>query len=197
MFKKLQNHIQLSNEFLNDFSINDIDKPLEIYGMIYKYDINLNTFQNSNNINRRKIISICFSSFLALSSLRYFVYILIADKQGVPDYCFDFIQEMGGLVIYYYFAAFETSLCLFGIHYHFNTANESQMKWIQILKVLKGISPLSELKILDNNSLNTFIFNIRKYHKLLKLMPITMRLSFLLMIILIIIFVYEFEYFIK
>ncbi len=196
--KKIRNQdLDLNKSLTDELAIKDIDKPIDEYGMIYKYDIEANEFDNSRGRMKRKLKSFLFAMFLVLSSLRYLLYIIISHKEGVPDYCFDFVKEMGGLVVYFYFAGFDVSIFLFGFHYYFNHSNKSDMNWIQILKVLKGVSPLNELKIIGINAVKTFIINIQRLNKLFRLMILTIRLSFLAMIIVVIIFVYDFLYLIK
>jgi len=197
--KKIRNEdLDLNKSLTDELAIKDIDKPIDEYGMIYKYDTQDNEFDNSKGRMKRKLKSFLFAMFLVFNSFRYLIYIIIISrKQRIPDYCFDFIKEMGGLVVYFYFAAFDVSTFLFGFHYYFNHSNKSDMNWIQILKVLKGVSPLNELKIIGINEVKTFIINIQRLNKLFKLMTLTMRLSFLTMIIVVIIFVYDLLYLIK
>jgi hypothetical protein len=49
-------------------------------------------------------------------------------------------------------------------NYRFNTGIESHLKWLQIIKVLKGVSSVEELRISEKIVIKLFL-NIRKYKK--------------------------------
>jgi len=180
----------------NELQIDDIDKALYDFGMMYRYDIN-NIGFDKYLMKARKLISLTFFIHELLSAIRFFIYIKLTDGKRVPDYCFDFIQEAGGFIIYFYFVALDVSLWALCFNYYLNTAKEQHLKWILILRVLKGLSPINDLKINNYILVKNFIIRINLIHKTFKYIIETIRISFLLMIIIIIVFKYNLHYFIK
>jgi hypothetical protein len=148
--------------------IENIDKPLYKYGMIYKYDINKSSMNNMKFKFKRKIKCLAKTSFLAFNVLRFAIYIKLVNNDRLPDYCFDLIQEAGGLVIYFYLANMMVAIMTTGFNYHFNTGNESNMKWIEILKALKGITPLNVVTILDQNEVKKFFVNTKQIYDMIR-----------------------------
>jgi hypothetical protein len=73
-------------------------------------------------------------------------------KNGrIPDYFFDILQHIRGIVVYVLIASFLAGLMISGFNYQFNTRIKSHMKWLQIIKVLKGVSSVEELRISEKN----------------------------------------------
>jgi hypothetical protein len=130
--------------------IEDVDKSLYKYGMIYKQDIN--NFYLNNKISRfkQKFKCLAITTFLWLNPLKFAIALKLTKDGRVPDYCFDFIQEVGGHAIYFYFASSINALMATAFNYYFICGDEPNMKWIEIIKVLKGISFVENLRINNN-----------------------------------------------
>jgi len=183
--------------FRKNLVINDIDKPLYKYGMIYKYDINNYYLDNPNLMKKQRMISLAIISFMIFNSIKFFIFISLLDNERVPDYCFDFIQEVGGLIIYFYIANGIISAMSVGFSYHFNTGNEEDMKWLEIIKCLKGVLPIHLLRIHERSAIEKFFIHVKKIYVMTNIMTKSAILSISLMIVIIIIFKYDFNYFIK
>jgi len=132
-----------------------------------------------------------------LNGLRLAICIKLLKNGRVPNYCFDIIQDLGGLVIYFYISVLVISIMPTGLNYHFNTVNESNMKWIEIIKVLKGILSVDVLRISEKNEIIKLFANTRKLHFALKLSLKCLMASTFLVYVLIILFKYDFYYTIK
>jgi hypothetical protein len=114
-------------------------------------------------------------------------------KNGrIPDYCFDIVQHIGGIVIYVLIAVFLLALMTAGFNYRFNTGIESHMKWLQIIKVLKGVSSVEELRIPEKNKVIKLFLYTDKLYKVLKLSFNCVMTIIFLMLTAIIVFKYDF-----
>jgi len=193
----LDKKFNLSSKLSPDLAITDIDRPLYKFGMIYKYDIN-NYYSSDRPAERRQKIK-CFSiiSFLVFTIIRLSLCLRLTNSGRVPEYLFDFVQEIGGLVIYFYIVDLNICIMSSGFSYYFCTEKDQNLKWIEIIKVLKGISAISELKIDDKIIIKKFVSHIKKVHNLIKLMFKSLMSSVILIVIMITLFRYKFYYFIQ
>ena len=135
----------------NYLIIEDIDKPLYKYGMIYKQDINNYFSENEKLKLKQKLKCLSIAVFIVLNALKSAISIKLLKNGRIPDYCFDIIQHIGGIVTYVLIASFLIGLMTAGFNYRFNTGIESNMKWLQIINVLKGVSSVEELRISEKN----------------------------------------------
>jgi len=175
----------------------NIDKPFYKYGLIYKYDINNYYLINQNLKKRQKCKCFFTFSFMAFNAIRHSIYILLLKNGRVPNYCFDFTQEMGGLVIYFYIAGVTCSIMSAGFSYYFFNGNKHDLRWIKIIEVLKGIRPISASKIENELIIRKFITHIRHVELSVKITSNILIASVVLMIFVIMIFVYDFWYLIE
>jgi hypothetical protein len=149
--------------------IEDIDKPLYKYGMIYKQDLNNYFTENIYLKLKHKLKCMAITGFLTLSALKFAVSLKLLENGKIHDYCFDIVQHVGGIVIYFLTLGFLIALMTAGFNYEFNTANESIMKWLEIIQVLKGVSSVKVLKIPERNEVIKFFLNTGTLYKALKL----------------------------
>jgi hypothetical protein len=177
--------------------IEDVDKSLYKYGMIYKQDIN--NFYLNNKISRfkQKFKCLAITAFLWLNPLKFAVAFKLTKDGRVPDYCFDFIQEFGGLIIYFYFAGSIIALMATAFNCYIISGNETKMKWIEIIKVLKGVSSVENLRINNEEEIKKFFVNSQKLFKIFRISFICAIISIFLNVILIMIFNYDFYYALK
>jgi hypothetical protein len=137
--------------------------------MIYKRDIN-NYFSENEKLKLKQKLK-CFSItvFLVLHALKSAISMKLLKNRRIPDYCFDIAQHIGGIVVYFLITSILTGLMTSGFNFQFNTGIESHMKWLQIIKVLKGVSSVEELRISDKNKVVKLFLSTDKLYKALKL----------------------------
>jgi hypothetical protein len=153
----------------NSLIVEDIDKPLYKYGMIYKQDINNYYSEKEKSYLKQKLKCLSITVFIVLNALKSAISMKLLKNGRIPDYCFDIVQHIGGIVIYVLIASFVIGLMTSGLNYRFNTGIESHMKWLQIIKVLKGVSSVEELRIPEKNKVIKLFLNTDKLYKALKL----------------------------
>lgn len=146
--------------------INDIDQPLYKFGLIYIYD-----FKSSyrKSYNKQKLRNSALFSFLVFNLFRLIACIKLLDNNRVPDYCLDFIQEMGGLTIYSYFSGLILSIMCLRFSFKLNIANVNDLKWIKIIYVLKGVLPVQVLDIKDKNTILKLISPTKRINIFIKI----------------------------
>jgi hypothetical protein len=176
----------------NSLIIEDIDKPLYKYGMIYKQDINNHFSENEKLKLKQKLNCLSITVFIVLNALKFAISIKLLKNGRIPDYCFDIVQHVGGIVIYVLIASCLICLMTAGFNYRFNTGIESNMKWLQIIKVLKGVSSVEELRIPEKNKVIKLFLITDKLYKALKLSFNCFMTILFLMSTAIIVFNYDF-----
>ncbi len=137
--------------------------------MIYKQDINNYFSENEKLKLKQKLKCLSITVFIVLNALKSAISIKLLKNGRIPDYCFDIAEHIGGIVIYFLIASFLIGLMTSGFNYRFNTGIESHLKWLQIIKVLKGVSSVEELRISEKNKVIKLFLNTRKLYKALKL----------------------------
>jgi hypothetical protein len=176
----------------NSLIIEDIDKPLYKYGMIYKLDINNYFSENEKLKLKQKLKCLSINVFIVLIVLRSAISMKLLKNGRIPDYCFDMAQHIAGIVIYVLMIGILIGLMTAGFNYRFNTGIESHMKWLQIIKVLKGVSSVEELRIPEKNKVIKLFLNTEKLYKTLKLSYNCFMTIIFLMLTAIIVFKYDF-----
>jgi hypothetical protein len=175
----------------NSLIIENIDKPLYKYGMIYKQDINNYFSENGKLKPKQKLKCFSITVFIVSGVLKTAISMKLLKNGRIPDYCFDIVQHIGGIVIYVLIAVFLLALMTAGFNYRFNTGIESHMKWLQIIKVLKGVSSVEELRIPEKNKVIKLFLNTDKLYKVLKLSFNCLMTIIFLMLTAIIVFKYD------
>jgi hypothetical protein len=153
----------------NHLIIEDIDKPLYKYGMTYKQDINNYFSENEMLKLKQKLKCLSITVFIVLNALKSAISMKLLNNGRIPDYCFDIVQHIGGIVIYVLIASFLIGLMTAGFNCRFNTGIESHMKWLEIIKVLKGVSSVEELRISEKDKVIKLFLSTDKLYKALKL----------------------------
>ena len=186
-----------SEEPLDDsLVVKNIDKPLHKYAIIYKHDYYNN---DKNDLNKQKIKYYLISSLLLFNIIRFSIYIIYSYfiEKRIPDHYFDLIQEVGGLTLYFHVVALLYSLTPLGFIIIFNNASDQQLKWIQIINVLKGFSTVKNLNINSDDAINEFVHHIKLVDLLVRFMfNFFVLISFLLSVIVLLIS-YNFWRFLK
>ena len=160
--------------------------------MIYKQDINNYFSENEKLKFKQKLKCLSITVFIVLGVLKTAISMKLLENGRIPDYCFDIVQHIGGIVIYVLIAIFLLTLMTAGFNYRFNTGIESHMKWLQIIKVLKGVSSVEELRIPEKDKVIKLFLITDKLYKALKLSFNCLMTIIFLMLTAIIVFKYDF-----
>jgi len=200
-FKRFNSdEIEIESKLKNDLIISDIDQPLYTYGMIYKYDIKSRYYfwDNIKAKRKQKFYTNFIFIFLLLKLIKLFICLFhTMNDESIPIYYFDIIQEFGGLIAYLYIAAINITMMSIGISYVISKANQIDLKWLDIIKVLKGISSINLLRINDKNIIKEFVFHVKFIKILLQISICNVIISVVLGSIALSIFKFEFWYFLK
>jgi hypothetical protein len=149
------------NNFLGENSndrmiIENIDSPLYKYGLIHRQDIN-NYFATKKKKILQKLKSIAVSLFLLFTITIYIVYAKKFRNKNFPFAYYDVLRLLGGLTEFYYGTAILVLILAFRLFYIFNFSDKKLYKWLEIIKVMKGLQPIETIGISDRNSYEKFI----------------------------------------
>ena len=158
-------YLNLERVLPDHLSIKDIDKDVFDFALIYKHCVDSNEANDEKLLKRRKRKHVFVMAFLLFTTFRYLLCLWTQVKSGsLPDYYFDMIKLIGGLNIFLYLVVTIGILLTVRNYYIFGRANSQHMNWLNIILVLKGISPVNQLLIFDQKYCKTFIKTVHKVH---------------------------------
>ena len=165
-------------------AIQDIDEGLHKYGLVYKHYVNSNELIDKNVLKRRYYLLNCFTLFIMT---RFSWYLMTKINSGhVPDYYFDVTKHFGGLDIYFHLLEILCGLLAIRFMYVFGRADTQHMVWLDVIRVLKGISPIKLLSINGQNYIKQFIRTVNTIHKTIDYSIYCLKYCFLLWVIFIV-----------
>jgi hypothetical protein len=155
MFIKFKANILAEN--LNDPTIiENMDSPLYKYGLIHRQDIN-NYFTTKKKEIFQKFKSIALTLFLLFNIIRYFVYVKTFRNKNYPFAYYDVLHYLGGVTEFFFGMAILALILAFRLMYIFNFSDKKLYKWLDIIKVMKGLQPIETIGISDRNSYEKFV----------------------------------------
>ena len=152
--------LDINNCLANERAIEDIDKSLFELNLIYKYCVDSNDTNDNISMKWRKTKHYCIILCTVLTLARYLFYLFWSFGFGrVPGYLFDFTRYFEGLDKYIQLLQLLVSIMAFRICYVLGT-DIKHMKWLFIIRVLKGISPVNQLLITNQKKkVKTLLWN--------------------------------------
>ena len=165
----VQEELDLDQVLPDHLLIKDIDKEVFDFALIYRHCVDSNEANDQKLLKRRKRRHFFVMAFLLFTTLRFTLYIWEQMKSGsLPDYYFDMTKYFGGITIFFYFIQIIEILMTIRIYYIFGRADTQHMNWLNIIRVLKGISPVNQLSIIDEKDIKHFIKIVKIIHRLIK-----------------------------
>jgi hypothetical protein len=149
------------------YLIEDLDYHFAEYGLIKSND-------NENNNKIRKIVKFNLLCIFILFNIMRTVFYLMKTKRGqkFPLYYFDMTEEFNGLSTLISIITLIFTLYVAKIVYLFKFSNKvsKSNQWLELLDVLKGISPINSLNISSDGSirLQRFFHKTKLLHKIFK-----------------------------
>jgi hypothetical protein len=149
------------SENLNNTSvIEDIDLPLYKYGLIHKQNIN-NYLVTNKQKKFQTIKSYASTAFLLLVIIRMLLQLRFYKNSNYPLFSYDVLNYVGGLT------QFVIAMGLFGavmtlrLLHLFNYSDESLYKWLDIIKVLKGLENKDSIGLKNEQIYESFVQRIK------------------------------------
>jgi len=173
----LQQCISQSN--YHHIAIDDIDSALYKYGLIYRYDVN-NYFDTQKKKQKQKLKTYALKIWLIICLVHTLICYMNVENGRLPIYYFDIIQYIGGVVEFCYGIGVVNLISLLCILNLYNSKERIDLRWFDLIQVLKGIQNLETIRLFDVNEWGKFA---RKVKFLLKTIQIFIKLIEILLIL--------------
>jgi hypothetical protein len=151
------------SENLNNCSvIEDIDLSLYKFGLIHKQNIN-NYLVTDRQKKFQKFKCYALTAILFVIIIWMFFHLKFYKNPNYPIFYYDLLKYFGGLPQYTY------ALCIFGLVmalrlvYLFNYSDQRLHKWLDIIKVLKGLESMDAIGLENADEYKLFIRRIKFY----------------------------------
>jgi hypothetical protein len=146
-----------SHFFDPKLAIRDIDRPLYRYGIVYNYDNCDGIYQK---YQKYKTYGIAF--WLSIYIIKYFIHTFYKSLfKATPLYELEILHRLGGIAIFFYLVVILASFLALRILILFNSEIKTTKKWLNLVLVLKGTVPMTEIVILDKGLFKKFAKRIR------------------------------------
>jgi hypothetical protein len=162
------NDLDITKPIHPKYLIEDVDYPFAEYGLIE------NNGNEDNNKMRKRVKFNLLYIFLLFNIMRAVFYLMKTKRgQKFPLYYFDITQELSSLstLIYMITLIFYTYIARIVYLFKFSSKVSKSNQWLELLDVLKGISPINSLNISSNGSnikLQRFFHKTKLLHQILK-----------------------------
>jgi hypothetical protein len=163
----------------DQLSIKEIDLPLYKYGLMFRHDIN-GYFDDDIKRRKQKIKSFVLTLWQLFCILHLLICLLSVKNGRVPDYYFDVVQYIGGITEFFYVMGINGSILSLVVIILLNKKEINYFRWLDIIKVLKGIKNMSAIKIHDKNVHKIFV---RKVNYGLIFVKILIKINALLLVL--------------
>jgi hypothetical protein len=150
------------SEINNSSVIENIDLPLYKYGLIHKQNIN-NYLVTEKQKKFQKFKSYASTAILLLVIIRVLLQLRFYKNPNYPLFYYDLFNNFGGLTQFVY------AMCLFGsvmslvLLYLFNYSDENFYKWLDIIKVLKGLENVNSIGLKSEENYESFVQRIKLF----------------------------------
>jgi len=151
---------------LSDFIIEDIDLPLYKYGLIHREDIN--SYLNCNK-GLKWPLFVCYTYiiWLIFGIFRHTIYLKEFKNEEIQLFSNDFLKYVGGITEFYYIICAIASAMTLRVVLVFKYSDIRLYRWLDIIKVLKGLQTMDTIGIFDENEMRRFVKRV-KYLRFLK-----------------------------
>jgi hypothetical protein len=158
----------MSEDLNNSSVIEDIDLPLYKYGLIHKQNIN-NYLVTNKQKKFQAFKSYALTAFLLLIIILLLLQLRFYKNPNYPLFSYDLFNYLGGLTQFLY------ATCLFGVVmslrllHLFNYSDESIYKWLDIIKVLKGLENKDLIGLKNEEIYESFVQRIKFFKFLIEI----------------------------
>jgi hypothetical protein len=163
----------MSEDLNNSSVIEDIDLPLYKYGLIHKQNIN-NYLVTNKQKKFQTIKSYASTAFLLLVIIRILLQLRFYKNPNYPLFFYDVFNHSGGLTQFVYAMSLFGAIMSLRLLYLFNYSDESLYKWLDVIKVLKGLENKDSIGLKNEQIYESFVQRI-KFFKFL--IDITLKFS--------------------
>ncbi len=147
---------------INNFvsTIPDIDLPLYKYGLIHRQNIGDRiTTKKKKILQILKFYSLIIWQFFNI--FRYSLFTIYYNSEKYPIFYYSLIKFLGGLTEFYYILSALLALMVLRVIWIFNLSEDRLYKWLDIIKVLKGLKPLSKIGIYEKNGFHKIVLKFK------------------------------------
>jgi len=174
---------EISESFVvlkNELIISDIDLALHVIGLIDRHQFNFSgrTFRFKNSY---RFYALLFWIFF--NAIRYIFFLLVSEDGKVPISYLDSVQYIGGITQFHRLEILCGLISTFVILLHFTFSSDIQ--WLEIIGILKGLQPMDGIKSLESSSVRQFVNKVRFMKNVIKIANLITILSLTLAIILV------------
>jgi len=142
--------------FNGSLSIEDIDLPLYKYGLIHRQDIN-NYFINYKYKKKQYFKCNALIVWSLIAAFRWLAYTKLFRDEKYSLIYNDFLKYAGGIPQFNYMMGIIASVTSLRLVYLFNYSQNSLYKWLDIIKVLKGLQTMDTIGIRDQEKFKLFV----------------------------------------
>jgi hypothetical protein len=142
--------------------IEDIDLPLYKYGLIHKQNIN-NYLATNKQKKFQTIKSYASTAILLLVIIRTLLQLRFYKNPNYPLFSYDVFNYFGGLTQFVYGICFFGALMSLRLLHLFNFSDESLYKWLDIIKVLKGLENKDSIGLKNKEIYESFVQRIKLF----------------------------------
>jgi len=149
------------SEYLNNSSvIQDIDLPLYKYGLIHKQNIN-NYLVTNKQEKFQAFKSYALTAYLILIIIILLLQLIFYKNPNYPLFSYDLLIYFGGVTQFLY------AICLLGVVmslrllHLFNYSDERLYKWLDIIKVIKGLENKESIGLKNEQIYESFVKRIK------------------------------------
>jgi hypothetical protein len=149
------------SENLNSSSvIEDIDLPLYKYGLIHKQ--NINNYLVTNKQKKLQAFKSCASTaILLLIIARLLLQLRFYKNPNYHLFFYDIFNYFGGLTQFLYAILLFGAIMSLRLLHLFNYSDESLYKWLDIIKVLKGLKNMDSIELKNEENYESFVQRIK------------------------------------
>jgi hypothetical protein len=172
-------------ENLNNSSvIEDIDLPLYKYGLIHKQNIN-NFLVTDKQKKFQKFKSYSLTAIMLAIITLLFLQLRIHKNPNYPLFHYDLFNYFGGLTQFVYVIPLFGAIMSLRLLHLFNYSDQTLYKWLDIIKVLKGLENMNSIGLENNKDYETFVKRIKFFKHLIDItIKLTAFLSYFLFLML-------------
>jgi hypothetical protein len=168
----------MSEDLNNCTVIEDIDLPLYKYGLIHKQNINNYLVMNKQK-RFQSFKSYALTAFMFLISIRLLLQLRFYKNPNYPLFYYDVPNYFGGLTQFVYAAGFVGAVMTLRLIHLFNYSDQSLYKWLDIIKVIKGLENKDSIGLKNKEKYESFVQRIKLFKFLIKIsLEFTAILSF-------------------
>jgi hypothetical protein len=154
------NKRKMSENLNNSCVIEDIDLPLYKLGLIHKQNIN-NYLVTNKQKKFQTFKSYASTAILLLIIIQILLQLRFYKNPNYPLFSYDLFNYFGGLTQFVYAIFLFGAIMSLQLLYLFNYSDESLYKWLDVIKVLKGLENMDSIGLKNEEKYESFVQRIK------------------------------------